>query len=80
MKLNQRNGRATAMWKATKNHITFIPNTIIMAENTIIKYTALSPRQALDGQKMLRNSESAVKIATWNVRSMYEAGRLDNVA
>lgn len=65
------------MQKAMENHrIIVIPCTIIMAENSI--NMALSPRQTLDGQRVLRISRLAVRIATWNVRSMYEAGKLAN--
>ena len=39
---------------------------------------ALSPRQTLNGQRVRRIPGSALKIGTWNVRSMYEAGKLQN--
>ncbi|CAG4984092.1 unnamed protein product [Colias eurytheme] len=48
-----------------------------MAETNITM--ALSPRQALSGQRVLRISGSAIKIATWNVRSLYEDGKLENL-
>jgi len=41
--------------------------------------TALSPRQTLNGQRVLRISGSALKIATWNVRSLIKDGKLENV-
>nr|XP_034830054.1 craniofacial development protein 2-like [Maniola hyperantus] len=47
-----------------------------MAENN--NGMALSPRQTLDGQRVLRISGSAMKIATWNVRSLYSEGKLQN--
>ena len=53
-----------------------------MAENS--RTTALSPVQPLNGHRVLRISPSAddterMKIGTWNVRSLYQAGNLDNV-
>lgn len=48
-----------------------------MAENN--KRTALSPRQILDDQRVQRISGSAVKIGTWNVRSLCESGKIHNV-
>lgn len=41
--------------------------------------TALSPRQTFNGQSMLRISGSALRIATWNVRSLVGDGRLENL-
>lgn len=40
---------------------------------------ALSPRQALSSQRLRRISRSAIKIVTWNVHSLYEDGKLENV-
>ncbi|XP_048483641.1 craniofacial development protein 2-like [Plutella xylostella] len=40
---------------------------------------ALSPRQTLNGQRVLRIPGSAIKIATWNVRSMYTQEKIKNV-
>lgn len=48
-----------------------------MAE--ITNEMALSPRQPLSGQRVRRIPGSAQKIATWNVRSLYEAGKLRNL-
>uniref|UniRef100_A0A8D8WPG5 Craniofacial development protein 2 n=1 Tax=Cacopsylla melanoneura TaxID=428564 RepID=A0A8D8WPG5_9HEMI len=43
------------------------------------KYTtAPSSRQTFNGQRVLRISGSALKIATWNVRSLHGDGRLEN--
>ncbi|XP_023211886.1 craniofacial development protein 2-like, partial [Centruroides sculpturatus] len=39
---------------------------------------ALSPRQTFNGQRVLRISGQNKKLATWNVRSMFESGKLDN--
>ncbi|KAI5751342.1 hypothetical protein M8J77_006574 [Diaphorina citri] len=47
-----------------------------MAEKT--NTTALSTRQTFDGQRVLRISGSALKIGTWNVRSLVGDGRLEN--
>lgn len=41
--------------------------------------TALSPRQTLDGQRVRRIPGCAVKIATWNVRSMYTCVKYKNI-
>lgn len=40
---------------------------------------ALSPRQALDGQRVRRIPGLAMKVATWNVRSLFVSGKLDNL-
>jgi len=48
-----------------------------MAEKIIT--TALSPRQTINGQRVLRISGSALKIATWNVRSLVKDGKLKNI-
>ncbi|XP_060519748.1 craniofacial development protein 2-like [Cylas formicarius] len=43
------------------------------------KVTALSPRQTFDGQGVLRISGPVMRrIATWNARSMFEAGKVHN--
>lgn len=47
-----------------------------MAENN--NTTGLSPRQTLNGQRLLRISGSAIKICTWNVNTMYQAGKIHN--
>uniref|UniRef100_A0A8D8LUT9 Craniofacial development protein 2 n=1 Tax=Cacopsylla melanoneura TaxID=428564 RepID=A0A8D8LUT9_9HEMI len=41
--------------------------------------TAPSSRQTFNGQGVRRISGSAMMIATWNVRSMFGDGRLENV-
>lgn len=38
----------------------------------------LSPRQTLDGQRLLRIPGLPIKICTWNVKTMYEAGKIHN--
>jgi len=48
-----------------------------MAENK--NRMGLSPRQALNGQRLLRISGSAIKIATWNVKTLYQAGKVHNL-
>lgn len=54
-----------------------------MAENP--KQTALSPGQPLNGERVLRIPRSAnnvpkvKKIGTWNIRSMYQAGKAANI-
>lgn len=53
-----------------------IPRTIIMAENR--KIMALSPRQAVSGQRVRRISGSARRICTWNVRSMFQESKIHN--
>ncbi|XP_045454539.1 craniofacial development protein 2-like [Melitaea cinxia] len=40
--------------------------------------TALSPRQALNGHRVLRIPGCAFKMGTWNVRSIYEDGKTYN--
>lgn len=39
---------------------------------------ALSPGQTFTGQRVRRISRPALKICTWNVRSMFEAGKIHN--
>lgn len=48
-----------------------------MAEGN--KITALSPRQPLNGKRVLRIPGLTKNIATWNVTSMFEAGKLRNI-
>lgn len=67
----------TAMRKATKNHLINFPSRIIMAKKTI--QTALSPRQAFNGQRVLRISGLVMKVATWNVRSVCYEEKLEDV-
>lgn len=45
---------------------------------TLNKKMALSPRQPLNGQRVLRIPGRKIKIATWNVTSMFESGKLHN--
>ncbi|KAG8224318.1 hypothetical protein J437_LFUL007260 [Ladona fulva] len=40
---------------------------------------ALSPGQIFNDQRVLRIPRSDLKVATWNVRSLFIAGKLDNV-
>lgn len=55
------------------------PRSTNMTNQTLIQpNTALSPRQVLNDQRVLRISELVTKIATWNVRSMFKAGKLHN--
>lgn len=45
----------------------------------IAKVTAVSPRSTLDGQRVLIISWPVMKrIATWNVSSMFEDGKIHN--
>lgn len=42
------------------------------------KQMDLNPRQASNGQRLLRLPGITMEICTWNVRTMYQAGKLDN--
>lgn len=42
------------------------------------KEMGLSPRQTLNGQRLLRIPGWPIRICTWNVRTMYEAGKIYN--
>ncbi|KAL1446089.1 hypothetical protein WDU94_009850 [Cyamophila willieti] len=76
-KLQQPKGLITAIWKATKNHrINPFRVKIFMANKN--HTSALSTRQTFNGQRVLRISGLALKIATWNVRSMVTDGKLEN--
>lgn len=55
----------------------YFPRMIIMAEKN--KTKALSPRQTLDGQRVLRIPGSAIRIATWNAQSMFKEAKFKNV-
>ncbi len=48
-----------------------------MAENDIKCLGPLSPRQTLNGQRV-RIPGPAMKIATWNVRTLFEGGKFEN--
>lgn len=47
-----------------------------MAENK--KPKDLSPQQTFNGQRLLRISGSSMRIATWNVRTMCQTGKIHN--
>lgn len=47
-----------------------------MAEKNLI---AFNLQQILNGQRVPRISGSALKTVTWNVRSLIEDGKLENV-
>lgn len=45
-----------------------------------LQIKALSPRQTSNGQSVRRIPGSLLRIGTWNVRCLYEAGKLQNTA
>lgn len=67
------------MQKATGNHCIKFPSIIIMANE--INNMALSPRQTLDGQRVLRipGRNNKIRVGMWNVQGMFQAGALANI-
>jgi hypothetical protein len=57
-------------------HIIYTKKVIMVNQNS---NTAPSPRQAFNGQGVLRIPGRKNRIATWNVRSLLKSGKLVNV-
>lgn len=79
--LQQRYGHNTAMRKAMENYRITYSQDITMERK---QNMAPSPGQPFNGQGVRRISrlnmvKSKMRIATWNVRSLYAAGKLDNL-
>jgi len=63
--------------KQMRDHHIIYPKKVIMINQN--SNTAPSPRQAFNGQGVLRIRRRKIRIVTWNVRSLLKSGKLANV-